>query len=220
MMYHFDWSVIPRNMHLLWSALGTTFVISATAEALALGIGLVVGVLKAQKSLFMQLPATVYTEVFRSVPILVLLLWLFFGVTIVFGIDLTPFTAGVVGLGLYYGAFLAEVFRAGIQAIPGGQLEAGYTLGLTRLQTLVSIVLPQAIRIIVPPLANSYVGMIKDATLVSVLGLVELMRAGQLVVARTFRPFEVFTYIAFMYLVITLVFTRAVAWFEARNPIN
>jgi His/Glu/Gln/Arg/opine family amino acid ABC transporter permease subunit len=220
MTYHFDWSVIPRNWPLLWGALGATFEISLAAEALALLIGLVTGVLKAQKSWVLQLPATVYTEVFRSVPILVLLLWLFFGITIVFGIDLTPFTAGVLGLGLYYGAFLAEVFRAGIQAIPTGQQEAGYTLGLTRLQTLVSVVLPQAVRIIIPPLANSYVGMIKDATLVSVLGLVELMRAGQLIVARTFRPFEVFTYVALMYLVITVVFTRAVAWFESRNPIH
>jgi His/Glu/Gln/Arg/opine family amino acid ABC transporter permease subunit len=220
MTYQFDWGVIPRNLHLLLGALGATFEISLTAEALALLIGLIIGVLKAQKSWLLQLPATAYTEFFRSVPILVLLLWLFFGVTIVFGIDLTPFTAGVLGLGLYYGAFLAEVFRAGIQAISIGQQEAGYTLGLTRLQTLVWVVLPQAVRIIIPPLANSYVGMIKDATLVSVLGMVELMRAGQLVVARTFRPFEIFTFIAFMYLAITLVFTRSVAWFETKNPIH
>jgi His/Glu/Gln/Arg/opine family amino acid ABC transporter permease subunit len=218
--YQPDWSVIPNNLDLLWTALVATFKVSIVAELIAIAIGLIMGVLRAQKHPLLRAPARIYVEFFRSVPILVLLLWLFFGLKIVLNLDLTVFMAGILGLGLFYGAFLAEVFRAGLQAVPSGQREAGLTLGLSRWHTMTSVVLPQAIRIVVPPLANSYVGMLKDATLVSVIGLVELLRAGQLIVARTFRPFEIFTFIALIYLVITLIFSQLVIWFEKKLPIE
>jgi polar amino acid transport system permease protein len=217
--YQPDWTVIPHNLELMWRALGVTFEVSIIAELLAIAIGLVMGLLKSQKLWIVRLPAQMYVEFFRSVPILVLLLWLFFGLKIVLNWDLDAFTAGVLGLGLFYGAFLAEVFRAGIQAVPPGQREAALTLGLSRHHAFTHVVLPQAVRIVIPPLANSYVGMVKDATLVSVIGLVELLRAGQLIVARTFRPFEVFTFIAGIYLVVTLLFSQLVSWYERRKPL-
>jgi polar amino acid transport system permease protein len=217
--YQPDWTVIPHNVDLMWEALGVTFKVSIAAELLAIVIGLIMGLLNAQKLWIVRLPARIYVEFFRSVPILVLLMWLYFGLKIVMDWDLDAFTAGVLGLGLFYGAFLAEVFRAGIQAVPPGQREAALTLGLSRPRAFTYVVLPQAIRIVIPPLANSYVGMVKDATLVSVLGLVELLRAGQLIVARTFRPFEVFTFIAGIYLVVTLLFSQLVSWYERRRPL-
>jgi His/Glu/Gln/Arg/opine family amino acid ABC transporter permease subunit len=175
-----------------------------------------VGVAKSQSSFLARGPATLFVEVFRSVPILILLIWIYYGLAIVFNISFTPFTAGVIGLGLFYGAFLAETFRAGIQAISHGQREAAFMLGLNRWQTLYSVVLPQAFRVVIPPLANSYVGMIKDATLVSVLGLTEIMRAAQTVVYTTYRPFEVYTFVAAVYLVLTFVFGRAIGFVERR----
>ena len=126
----------------------------------------------------------------------------------------------MLGLGLLYGAFLAEVFRSGLQAVPAGQREAAYTLGLSRWQTASSIVIPQAVRIVIPALANSYVGMLKDATLVSVLGLNEIMRTAETVVVTTFRPFEVYTFVAGVYLVLVLVFSRLVSVLERRMPVR
>ena len=161
-----------------------------------------------------------FIDVFRSIPVLVLLIWLYYGLSIVVGVNLTAFQAATLGLALVYGAFLAEVFRSDSEAVPAGQREASLTLGLTRFQTSKSIVLPQAVRIVIPALANSYVGMLKDATLASVLGLNEIMRTAQNVVANTFRPFEIYTFVAGVYLVLVLVFSRLVRILERRAPIR
>lgn len=216
MPYNFDWNVVPQNLNYLLAALGMTFQISIAAELVALVLGLLVGLAKSQRSFLLRGPATLFVEVFRSIPILILLIWIYYGLAIVFSITFTPFTAGVIGLGLFYGAFLAETFRAGIQAIAHGQREAAYMLGLNRWQTLYTVVLPQAIRVVIPPLANSYVGMIKDATLVSVLGLTEIMRAAQTVVYTTYRPFEIYTFVAIVYLVLTFIFGRVIGVVERR----
>lgn len=220
MDYQPDWTVIGDNWNLIWRALIVTFQVSVVAEIVAIAIGLVMGLLSLQRLRILRWPARLYVEFFRSVPILVLLLWLFFGLSLVLHVNLTAFTAGVLGLGLFYGAFLAEVFRAGLQAVAHGQREVALTLGLSRWQTMSSVVLPQAIRIVIPPLTNSYIGMVKDATLVSVIGVVELLRAGQLIVSRTFRPFEIFTFIAGLYFVITIVFSQLVRSYERRRPIH
>jgi His/Glu/Gln/Arg/opine family amino acid ABC transporter permease subunit len=218
--YNFDWTVIGEYGGLLLGALKVTFAVSIVAEVLALGLGLIVGVAKSQNSLLARLPASIFIDGFRSVPLLVLLIWLYYGLSILVGISFSPFVAGVLGLGLLYGAFLAEVFRSGLQAVPAGQREAAYTLGLSRWQTASSIVIPQAVRIVIPALANSYVGMLKDATLVSVLGLNEIMRTAETVVVTTFRPFEVYTFVAGVYLVLVLVFSRLVSVLERRMPVR
>lgn len=218
--YNFDWTVIGEYGGLLLGALRVTFTVSIAAEILALVIGLVVGLMKSQNSLIARLPASIFIDGFRAVPLLVLLIWLYYGLSILVGISFSPFVAGVLGLGLLYGAFLAEVFRSGLQAVPAGQREAAYTLGLSRWQTASSIVIPQAVRIVIPALANSYVGMLKDATLVSVLGLNEIMRTAETVVVTTFRPFEVYTFVAGVYLVLVLVFSRLVSVLERRMPVR
>jgi His/Glu/Gln/Arg/opine family amino acid ABC transporter permease subunit len=218
--YNFDWSVIPQYFNLLIGALGLTFQVSIAGELVGLLIGLVVAFGRLQKSFITQAASIMFIETFRSVPLLVLLIWLYYGVSIVLGIDFSAFSAGVLGLGLLYGANLAEVFRAGIQAVPPGQREAALTLGLNRWQATLSVVLPQAIRIVIPALANSYVSIFKDATLISVLGLSEMMRTAQTVVAVTFRPFEIYTFVAIVYLVLTLIFGRGVALLERRVAIR
>ena len=143
--YDFDWTVINEYGGLLLGALKVTFAVSIVAEILALILGLIVGIAKSQSSLLARLPASIFIDGFRSVPLLVLLIWLYYGLSILVGISFTPFVAGVLGLGLLYGAFLAEVFRSGLQAVPAGQREAAYTLGLSRWQTASSIVIPQAV---------------------------------------------------------------------------
>ena len=145
---------------------------------------------------------------------------MYYGVSIVIGINFTAFQAGVLGLGLFYGAYSAEVFRSGLQAIPRGQREAALTLGLSRWQATYAVVLPQAIRIVTPALTNYFVGMIKDVTLIAVIGLTEFMRTAQTVVSRTFRPFEIYTFVAVVYLLLTITFSRVAAWMERRVPVN
>jgi His/Glu/Gln/Arg/opine family amino acid ABC transporter permease subunit len=216
MNYHCDWSVISSRGGLLLAALGLTFKVSVAAELLGLGIGLLVALVRMQPVWAVRWVAIGFIEVFRSVPLLVLLIWIYYGLPIVAGMDFTPFAAGVLGLGLLYGANLAEVFRAGLQAVPAGQREAALTLGLGRIRTGLLIVIPQAVRIVIPALGNSFVAMLKDATLVSVLGLAELMRTAQTVVAETFRPFEVYTFVALVYLTLTLVIGRAMDFLEKK----
>ncbi|AJY47509.1 amino acid ABC transporter permease [Martelella endophytica] len=217
MNYNFDWSAVTSNATLILAALGMTFKVSIVAEILALILGLIVALARVQPLSLFRAPAIAFIELFRSVPLLVLLIWIYYGLPIVANLDISPFTAGVVGLGLLYGANIAEVFRSGLQAVAKGQREAAMTLGFSRSKTAILITIPQATRIVAPALANTYVSMMKDATLVSVVGLVEVMRMAQTVVAETFRPFEVYTFVALIYLVLTIALGRVVDYLEYRN---
>jgi His/Glu/Gln/Arg/opine family amino acid ABC transporter permease subunit len=217
MNYHFDWQVVLTNAPLILSALGMTFKVSIVAEVVALVLGLCVALARLQRLYLFRMPAIAFIEIFRSVPLLVLLIWIYYGLPIVANIDITPFIAGVMGLGLLYAANLAEVFRSGLQSVPKGQSEAALTIGLSRIQTAMLVTIPQAVRIVTPALANSYVGMMKDATLVSIVGLVEVMRMAQTVVAESFRPFEVYTFVALVYLVLTILLGRVVDYLEKRQ---
>ena len=157
--YEFDWSVVGENDDILLRALLITFKIAIAAEILSLAVGLAIALLRVQKHRALQWLAIGFIDVFRAVPLLVLLIWLYYGVTIITGLSFTAFQAGVLGLGILYGANLAEVFRAGLEAIPRGQREAALTLGLSRRQAMQSVVLPQAVRVVIPPLGNAWVGV-------------------------------------------------------------
>jgi glutamine transport system permease protein len=218
--YEFDWTAVWDNIDVLLRALVITFKIAIAAEILSLGIGLAIALLRIQKSRPLQWAAIGFIDVFRAVPLLVLLIWLYYGVTILTGLSFTAFQAGVLGLGLLYGANLAEIFRAGLEAVPTGQREAALTLGLSRRQAMQSVVLPQAVRIVVPPLGNMWIGVMKDATLVSILGIQEIMRTAQNVVLENFRPFEIYTTVAVMYLILVFMFSRLIAILERRMPIG
>lgn len=219
-MYIFDWSVVGQNIHLLLPALGMTFKVAILAEIVALVAGLFAGLARSSPSKLLNVPAAIYIDTFRSIPLLVLLIWMYYGVSIVVGINFSAFQAGILGLGLFYGAYSAEVFRSGLQAIPRGQREAALTLGLSRWQATYAVVLPQAIRIVTPALTNYFVGMMKDVTLIAVIGLTEFMRSAQTVVSRTFRPFEIYTFVAAVYLILTMTFSRIVAWMERKVPVH
>jgi glutamine transport system permease protein len=218
--YTFDWTVVRDNLGVLLTALTITFKISIVAEIISLVIGLFIAIVRVQKSRFLQWTAIGFIDFFRAVPLLVLLIWLYYGVTILTGLSFSAFQAGVLGIGLLYGANLAEVFRAGLEAVPGGQREAALTLGLSRRQAMQSVVLPQATRIAIPPLANAFIGILKDATLVSILGIAEIMRTAQNVVLTNFRPFEIYTTVAIIYVILVLVFSRMVALLERKMPLR
>lgn len=218
--YTFDWTVVWDNSGLLLRALRITFEISIVAEIISLAIGLLIAILRVQKARPLQWLAIGFIDFFRAVPLLVLLIWLYYGVTIITGLSFSAFQAGVLGIGLLYGANLAEIFRAGLEAVPTGQREAALTLGLSRRQALQSVVLPQAVRISIPPLGNMWIGVMKDSTLVSILGIQEIMRTAQNVVLTNFRPFEIYTTVAIIYLVLVFIFSRLIAVLERKMPLR
>ena len=218
--YTFDWTVVSDNLGVLLRALKITFELALVAELLALSLGLIVAIIRVQRNWLLQWLAIGFIDLFRAVPLLVLLIWLYYGVTIITGLSFTAFQAGVLGLGLLYAAYLAEVFRAGLEAVSTGQREAALTLGLSRRQAMQSVVLPQAIRLVIPPLGNFWIGILKDTTLVSILGIQEIMRTAQDVTLINFRPFEMYTTVAMMYLVLVFIFSRAVAVLERRLPLR
>lgn len=218
--YTFRWGALIPYLPMFGWGLLVTFEVSIVAEALAIAIGLIAGMIRVSRLRIPRMVAIAYIDFFRGVPLLVTLVWLYYGVSLLLHIDISAFTAGITGLGVTYGAFLAEVFRAGIQAIPKGQIEAAHSLGLSRYRTMRHVILPQAFRIIFPPLANSFIGMLKDSSLVAILSVTDLMRVGMIVAADTFRAFEAYTFVAVVYYALTLVTARIVARLERRFAVT
>jgi len=147
---------------------------------------------------------------------LVQLFLVYFGLPSLIGKPVPPLTAAIVAMGINSGAYVAEIVRAGIQSIDKGQMEAAQSLGLTYAQAMRYVVFPQAFRRIIPPLGNEFIALLKDSSLVSVIALEDLLRKGQVVITRTFRPFEVYMVVALIYLIMTLAISRLVAWSEKR----
>ena len=162
----------------------------------------------------------IYVEAFRSIPVLVLILWVYYGLPVVLGISLNPFAAGILALALSDSAFEAEIFRAGIQSIERGQTEAADALGFSYPQKMQHIVLPQAIRRILPPLGNQFVYVLKMSSLLSIIGLQELTRKANELTVTVYRPLEIYTILVLEYLILILIVSWMVRWLEARMGAN
>jgi His/Glu/Gln/Arg/opine family amino acid ABC transporter permease subunit len=214
--YSFDWRVVgDRGFLLLWG-LEWTVGISVISMALSLVLGLAVAVMRLSTIPPLRNIATLYINVSRAVPLFVFIIWVYYGLSIVVGINFAPLVAGIGCLTLQYAGWLAEIFRSGIQAVDKGQREASYAIGMSPTQSFTSIILPQALRITIPSIANMFVGMLKDSSLVSVIGVFELIRQTQLAVSQTFRPFELYTAATAIYLLLTLGAARMVSVVEQR----
>jgi polar amino acid transport system permease protein len=158
----------------------------------------------------------VYVEAFRSIPILVMILWVYYGLPVILGINMSAFSAGVFALAVCDSAFEAEIFRAGIQSIARGQHEAAESIGLSYFDKMRYIILPQAIRRILPPLGNQFVYMLKMSSLVSVVGLAELTRQANELVVTEYRPLEIYSFLVLEYLVLIVIVSQGVRWLEQR----
>ena len=189
----------------------------------------IIAVLAVTESTLFLLPAlpytisTLYVEIIRGVPMLVIILYMGFAITPALrdatggNVDLRGLPAAVLGLGFGYGAYLAEVFRAGIESIPKGQMEAARSLGMTYMQAMRLVILPQAIRLILPPLGNDFIAMLKDSSLISVIALPEVLQQGRLWISRNFRAFEGYNSVMMVYLVLTLSLSLLVRAIERRS---
>lgn len=210
-----------------WDAIipGLTTTISATlfGFGFALVLGLIAGLGRISRNVVARNTAITYIEFVRGVPILVLIFTVAFVVVPqlsgLFGFSnqsVTPFTRAVSALAIIYGAYLAEVFRAGIESVPKGQTEAGRSLGLSHAQTMRRIVLPQAVRNMTPALGNDLIAMLKDSSLLSVLGVRELTQQGRLYASSTFQFRPTYLVLTFLYLSMTLVFSLLLRWYRSR----
>ena len=206
----FDLSLISNSIPLLIKGAGVTLEITALAVGFGLLVGLCLGLGQLSKSRILRWPCKIYVDVIRGTPLLVQIFIIYFALPNIIGHRIDPFVAAVTACSLNSGAYVAEIFRAGIQSISLDQMRAGLSLGMTTAQTMRYIILPQAIKRIIPPLGNEFIAMLKDSSLVSVIGFEELTRSGQLIIAETYATMEIWTVVAILYLVMTLTITQLV----------
>lgn len=199
----------------LWRATEITVFLTIISMVVALVIGLLLALARISASRALRLPAAIFVELIRGTPLILQLFYIFY-VLPFFHIRLERMQAGILGLALNYGAYLSEVFRAGIEAIDKGQWEAAGALGLRRSQVLRLVVLPQAMRIVVPPVGNYFISLFKDTALVSTISIAELVFTGQLIAADTFKYLQVYSIVFVIYLVISYPASLGVQVLERR----
>lgn len=204
------------NLRFMAGGLGLTIGLTVVSLAASITLGLLVALPGLSRNPAWRWVNRAYVETFRAIPILVMILWVYYGLPVVMGISLGPFAAGVVALTLCDSAFEAEIFRGGIQSIERGQLEAADAIGLNYYQKMRLVILPQAIRRMLPPLGNQFVYMLKMSSLVSVIGLQELTRRANELTVTVYRPLEIYTVLVAEYLLLILVVSWVVRRFEVR----
>ncbi|HZB94735.1 MAG TPA: amino acid ABC transporter permease [Herpetosiphonaceae bacterium] len=198
----------------LLSGVGLTVFLSVVSYAVALVLGLVAGLGRVSHNKLFYTLATLYVEIVRGVPLLVIILYAHFVVAPAIGTNRNAVFSGIMALSFGYGAYLAEVYRAGIESIERGQTEAARSLGMSYSQAMRYVVLPQAIRRVLPPLGNDFIAILKDSSLVSAIAVEELTQLGRIQAARTFDTFRTFNAVAVLYLILTLLLSLGVRYLE------
>ena len=221
--YNWGWYAISpfnqlgsTNISFLISGLGFTVSVSIISIFFATLLGLLISIIGLSKLKFVRYINITYIEIIRSVPVLVMILWIYYGLPVLVGINFTAFTAGIIALSICDSPFLAEIFRSGFEAIPKGQNEAGTSLGMRFYERFRLIILPQAIKIILPALGNQFVYMLKMSSLVSIIGLNELTRKANELVVSQYRPLEIYSFLVLEYLVLILVISYLVRRMEKK----
>lgn len=211
----FDIGIVRRTWKLFLSGVWLTARLALLSLALGLPIGLLLALARVQSSKILSTPAAVYVEVMRGTPLLVQILFIYF-VLPSFGINIPAFWSGIIALTLNSAAYIAEIFRAGILSIDAGQMEAARALGMSHAQAMRRIILPQTFRRVVPPMTNEGIALLKDSSLVSVIGLTELARTGQELASRYAAPLTIWPMVAIFYLLLTFPLTRVAEYLERR----
>ena len=213
---HFNFDLVVNSFPLLLVGAGVTIKITALSVALGVVIGLFVGIARISRIRILRILAAIYVDFFRGTPLLVQIFLVYFALPVITGQRVDPFVAAIGSCGINSGAYVAEIFRAGIQSIDKGQMEAGRSLGMTWVQTMRYIIVPQAFKRVIPPLGNEFIALLKDSSLVSVIGFEELTRRGQLIIAKTYGSLEIWLSVAVIYLAMTLTISQFVAYLERR----
>ena len=204
------------NLKFLLSGLTTTIYISIVSIIISIILGLLVAIPSLAKSKFLTYLNIGYVEIVRAIPLLVLILWIYYGLPIMTGISFSPFVSGIIALSISESAFQAEIFRAGINSIKKSQWEAGSSLGLSFFRKLRLVILPQAIKNILPAIGNKFVYVLKMSSLVSIIGIGDLTRKANELVVTTYRPLEIYTFLILEYLVLILIVSYLVRKLEKK----
>jgi polar amino acid transport system permease protein len=191
-----------------------TFQVTVGAILVSLVLGLIVGLGRLARHPLVNGLASLYVEVIRGIPLLVQIFYIYYALGRI--VHIPDLYSAVIAMAVCYGAYMGEIFRAGIQSIPPGQTEAASSLGMTRTQALRYVILPQAIRVVLPPIGNEFIALLKDSSLVSILAVSDLLRRGREFASETFSYFETYTMVALIYLILTLFFSKLIGLMEQR----
>lgn len=215
----FSWQLIVDSLPVLLQGAWVTIKLTFVSVIIGIILGTILGIIRITKNPLRYL-AGAYVDFIRGTPLMVQIFIIYYGVPNLIRGPVPTYVAAIVALGLNSSAYVAEIVRSGIQGIEKGQSEAALSLGLSSSQTMRYIVLPQAFRKIVPPLGNEFIALLKDSSLVNVIALEELTRKGQILVGRTFRPFEIWFAVAILYLIMTVTISRIVSVLERKLKVS
>jgi polar amino acid transport system permease protein len=216
----FDWSVVWQHRDALLAGTATTIFLTVATMAIAVPCGIVVAVLRMYGPAPVRVLATAYVELFRNLPLILVVFWAFYVLPILTGLGLSPLATGLAALALNVTAYNAETFRAGINSIRRGQSEAALALGMSRIEALRRVIVPQAVRRITPVLASTWVSLFKDTSLVSVIAVTELAYSAMQVRAQTFRVLEMLTAMAAIYWLLGYPQAKLVDWIQRRYAVT
>lgn len=220
MGFDFKYSVMWESIPTLLVGVKLTILITIFGLVIGFFLGAVSGLMKISRNAFFRKLAGTYVESIRGTPIMVQVMFIYFGLPMALGMRIPPMVAGIVAIAVNSGAYIAEIVRGAFQSIDIGQAEAGRSIGLTHFQTMYYITWPQALKRMIPPLGNQFIISLKDTSLLVVVGVGELTRTGQEIIASNFRAFEVWLTVALLYLVMTLSLSRVLNYIENRMDIN
>lgn len=216
-VYAWDFGSLVPYIPVLWRGLQVTLLFTITTVLSGLVVGLITGMLRLPNSpRWISIPVQIWTEIFRCTPLLVLLVWAYYALPVLIGVDLSAGTACFIALTFYAGAFYAEIFRGGIEAVDKGQWEAGRAIGMRRGRIFRRIVLPQAVPLMIPALINQTILQLKNTSLVSAVAVGDLLYQGSVITGASYRPLEVYTTIAAIYFAILFPLTLVASRIERR----
>jgi His/Glu/Gln/Arg/opine family amino acid ABC transporter permease subunit len=225
--YEWGWFILSpsnasglTNLKFLISGITTTIYISTISIIIAMIVGLLIAIPAITKNKYLTYINIFYVEVVRSVPLLVLILWVYYGLPILTGLSFSPFVSGIIALSISESAFMAEIFRGGINAIKKTQWEAATSLGLNFSKKLKLVILPQAFKVILPALGNQFIYVLKMSSLVSIIGISDLTRKANELVVSTYRPLEIYSFLILEYLILILIVSYFVRRLERKLQKN
>jgi polar amino acid transport system permease protein len=214
--YAWDFSFLWAYRWLILTGLGVTIAYTVGTILLGLMIGLVAGLLRLSRNPMITAPLVAYVEIFRCTPLLVQIVWFYYALPVVLGIDIPAHIAAVLVLSLYTGAFYAEIIRGGVNSIERGQWDAARAIGMRRRQVMRYVILPQAVKRMIPPFMNQSIIQLKNTSLVSTIAVADLLYQGTIITAATYRPLEVYTMVAIVYFLVLFPLTLAAQQVERR----
>jgi len=214
--YAWDFSFLWAYRWLILAGLGVTIAYTVGTILFGLVIGLVTGLLRLSRNPMITAPLIAYVEIFRCTPLLVQIVWFYYALPVVLGIDIPAHVAAVLVLSLYTGAFYAEIIRGGVNSIERGQWDAARAIGMRRRQVMRHVILPQAVKRMIPPFMNQSIIQLKNTSLVSTIAVADLLYQGTIITAATYRPLEVYTMVAVIYFLVLFPLTLAAQQVERR----